>query len=248
MSRGKICGELFFTFCHLKINLTFGKEISAGFQSCVLNVQRNLSKERFFAKKIYLYFINCGLCAEKNYGIRQKLLGRVDKTAFYASSGMLKEKPVSEKMYISVHFRTLRDFFTLAKILGQCCQNEEHFEELIFFEKFLFSLSFSEIERKTFGLLSKTAQQGCKKCFPFLQTKTVFLNSSLSHLVQIVGKKFKLFVGKTLAVLSKFQSTYPKEHFQEKCFVMKKNMFFFTTVGVRLEIFGLFAKNFWQFF
>ena len=137
----------------------------------------------------------------------------------------------------------------LSKLFSKC--PEEHFEELIFFEKFLFSLSFSEIVRKTFGLLSKTAQQGCKNAFHFsrrnfLRENSFFLNSSLSHLVQIVGKKIRPFVGKTLAVLSNLQSTYTIELFKEKYIVLKK-ICFFITVGVRAEDFELFAKIVRQF-
>ena len=126
--------------------------------------------------------------------------------------------------------------------------SESTFRRIEFFEFFLFFLSFTDLERKTVGLLSKTTQQDCKKCFPLVQWKLFeeeqfFLNSSLSHLVPIFGKMFKLFVGKISAVLSKLQSTYPFELFMEKCIVFKDYVFL-TTVGVRTKDFGLFAKNF----
>ena len=119
---------------------------------------------------------------------------------------------------------------------------------MIIFEKFIFFLSRSDIGQKTFGLLSKTTGKGCKKCVLLVQRKiwgrTVFLNSSLFHLIPIVGKKIQPFVGKTSVVLSKLQSTCPFELFREKNIDLKKFNFFHHCGCSRGRFFDFRQKNF----
>ena len=88
----------------------------------------------------------------KNFGIGQKLVGKVVEIAFKASSGKLKEKPVSEKNCIHIFsFLDFERFYSfLAKKLGAGMSKlyakrpNKHFEELNIFEKIIFFLSFSD--------------------------------------------------------------------------------------------------------
>jgi len=145
----------------------------------------------------------------KNFGIRQKLPGRFVKIAFYTSSGKIRENTFADKIKYFFDFWQKTFEALLSKPYSE--RPEEIFEESIISVKILFFYHFRTFGENLSAFCLKLPERVVKNA-SYLSRKisgrTVFLTSSLFHLVPIVGKKIKLFVEKTSAVLSKLPSTY----------------------------------------
>ena len=123
VSRGRFYWEVSLTFYLLKTNVDVSKKFSLGFQSCVLNVQRNNLKETLCIQKKNLSNLHhLRTLGRKNFGIWHKLPAKIVEIAFYASSGKLKEKPVLKKTAFLFSFSNSERFFW-RKIVGRVYHN-----------------------------------------------------------------------------------------------------------------------------